>query len=214
MRVGVEVGGTFTDLVAVEGGRLVALSYLTGTQVYSLATGELLSYQAEGETPSRSAVTYPASGSPPPSAASPSRKALESTGSPARRPSPEKPSRKRNGESQLNSSNVTFEAFPTRSVARTSTLIFWLSSQAVGVDTAGGVVSWQLLGDGGGRRLVRLHRFDPHPGAVVGFAAGILLIVRPEATMGGARQRIAGSSRRYRNLPMRREPAGVVCSWS
>lgn len=44
---------------SIEGGRLVALSYLTGTRVYSLATGELLSYQAEGETPAQAAVLVP-----------------------------------------------------------------------------------------------------------------------------------------------------------
>ncbi|MBI1399215.1 TIR domain-containing protein [Hyphomonas sp.] len=44
---------------SIEGGRLVALSYLTGTRVYSLATGELLSYPAEGETPAQAAVLVP-----------------------------------------------------------------------------------------------------------------------------------------------------------
>ena len=44
---------------SIDGDRLVALSYMTGTRVYSLATGELLSYQAEGETPAQAAVLVP-----------------------------------------------------------------------------------------------------------------------------------------------------------
>ncbi|MBK8200076.1 MAG: toll/interleukin-1 receptor domain-containing protein [Acidobacteria bacterium] len=44
---------------SIDGERLVALSYLVGTRVYSLRTGEVLSYQAEGETPQRAAVLLP-----------------------------------------------------------------------------------------------------------------------------------------------------------
>lgn len=46
---------------SLDGRRLITVSYLTGTKVYSLERGELISYQEEGETPNLEAVLIPGS---------------------------------------------------------------------------------------------------------------------------------------------------------